>query len=398
MSTLLERLKERNEKVIMNTYARYPLGVSRGKGTRLYDLEGREYVDLLAGIAVNALGYSHPEITQAIREQADKLIHVSNLFYQEEQTALAETLLTTCDNGQVFFCNSGAEANEGAIKLARRYQHRILNKSAFEVITFSGSFHGRTLATLTATGQDKIKDGFDPLPAGFKIIPWGDLEVLQSAIGDNTAAILTEVIQGEGGINIMSQEYALAMERICREKGILLIIDEIQTGLGRTGRFWGFQNYGLKPDIFTSAKALAAGLPMGAIVATPEVAKAFGPGSHATTFGGGPLVSAAARAFLKVLIRDNLSERAAVLGQIAKEIFLATKERFPEKISDVRGLGLLIGIELTFPGKDVWKALLDKGFIINLTQDKILRLLPPLIIEEQDLMNFAAALEEVLQN
>ena len=397
MNSLYNDWQEREKNSIMSTYGRYPLAVARAEGNRLYAPDGKEYVDLLAGIAVNSLGHCRPELIQAMVEQAQNLDHVSNLFLQEPQIVLAEKLLSTCDAGKVFFCNSGAEANEGAIKLARRYMRKVRGVDAHEIITLRGSFHGRTLATLTATGQEgKIKDGFGPLPSGFRTIPFGDVCALRESITDQTAAVMIEMIQGEGGVRPLPQEFVDALLALREEKGFLLIVDEVQTGLCRTGRFWAHQRYNVRPDIFTTAKALANGLPMGAVLATDDVAKGFEPGSHATTFGGGPIVSAVASKVLDIMLDEKLAERAEEVGKAARAALRDVVIEHPDKILNVRGVGLMIGIELAFPGQDVWRTLLDKGFVLNLTQGSVLRLLPPLTIALQDLQNFAAALSEIL--
>jgi acetylornithine aminotransferase len=396
MSEAFDALRAREQASVMSTYGRYPLAVASADGCRLRDLDGREYTDLLAGIAVCNLGHCQPEVAEVVAAKARELVHVSNLFYQREQVELAEALKATCHMGKVFFCNSGAEANEGAIKLARRYMRTVKNRDAYEIVTLTQSFHGRTLATLTATGQDKIKFGFDPLPEGFVTVPAGDIGAMRAAVGECTAAVLLECIQGEGGVKPFSQDYLDAVATLCRERDVLFMIDEVQTGMCRTGTFWAFQNYGLTPDVFTCSKALANGLPMGAVLATDAVAAGFVPGSHATTFGGGALVSAAALKTIEIMNRDKIAERAGRLGDFAQALFGEVQDRFPDKIADVRGLGLMLGIELTFPGAGVWKALLDKGFILNLTQDTVLRLLPPLVIEQEDLKRFAEALGEVL--
>lgn len=396
MSHALEALKARQDRAVMNTYGRYPIGLSRGEGARLYDLDGREYLDFLAGIAVVNLGHCHPEITRAVCGQMARLVHVSNLFYQQEQVDLAEALLATWRPGRVFFCNSGAEANEGAIKLARRYQHAVRGQDRHELVTLKDSFHGRTLATLTATGQDKVKDGFAPLPEGFVCVPPEDLEAMRAAIGPRTAAVLLEVIQGEGGARPLDAQYLRDVQALCRDRGVLFMVDEVQTGLCRTGRFWAHQHFGLEPDVITVAKGLANGLPMAAVLATEEVARGFVPGSHATTFGGGPVLSVAALKVLEIMRRDRLDERARLLGEHALAVFEGLRRKHPDKIKDVRGLGLLLGVELTGNGKVVWEKLLDRGFLLNLTHDTVLRLLPPLIIEREDLDRFAEALDDVL--
>jgi acetylornithine aminotransferase len=391
-----EDIKQGEASALCRTYARYPLAVSRAEGTRLYTPEGRVYTDLLAGIAVCNLGHSHPELVEVICAQAGKLIHVSNLFYQEEQVALANRLLGTTHLGRVFFCNSGAEANEGAIKLARRYMREGRGEERFEIITLSGSFHGRTLATLTATGQDKIKIGFGPLPQGFITVPFADLAAMEAAMTERTAAVLIEMIQGEGGVKPLPEDYAQGLAALCAEKGVLLIVDEIQTGVGRTGKFWAHQHLGLTPDIVTVAKGLAGGLPMGAVMCTEEVSKGFPPGSHGTTFGGNALISAVADKVIEIIERDDLCGRAARMGDWLRGRLEGIRSRLPERIAEVRVHGLMIGIELTHPGAEVWKALLEQGFVLNLTQDTVLRLLPPLVITEEELESFCQALESIL--
>lgn len=391
-----EDIKQGEASALCRTYARYPLAVSRAEGTKLYTPEGRVYTDLLAGIAVCNLGHSHPELVEVIRAQAGKLIHVSNLFYQEEQVALAKSLLGTSHLQRVFFCNSGAEANEGAIKLARRYMREGRGEERFEIITLSGSFHGRTLATLTATGQDKIKTGFGPLPEGFITVPFADLEAMEAAMNERTAAVLIEMIQGEGGVKPLPEDYVRGLAALCAAKGVLLIVDEIQTGVGRTGKFWAHQHAGLKPDIVTVAKGLAGGLPMGAVMCTEEVSKGFPPGSHGTTFGGNALISAVASKVIEIIERDDLCGRAARMGDWLRGRLEGIRSRFPEKIAEVRVHGLMVGIELTHPGAEVWKELLGQGFVLNLTQDTVLRLLPPLVITEEELEAFCLALESIL--
>lgn len=391
-----EDIKQGEASALCRTYARYPLAISRAEGTKLFTPEGRAYTDLLAGIAVCNLGHSHPELVEVICDQAKKLVHVSNLFYQEEQVALAARLLGTSHLKRVFFCNSGAEANEGAIKLARRYMREGRGEERFEIITLSGSFHGRTLATLTATGQDKIKTGFGPLPEGFITVPFGDLAAMEKAMTGRTAAVLIEMIQGEGGVKPLPEDYVQGLAALCAEKGVLLIVDEIQTGVGRTGKFWAHQHLGLRPDIVTVAKGLAGGLPMGAVMCSEEVSKGFPPGSHGTTFGGNALISAVADKVIEIIERDDLCGRAARMGDWLRGRLEGIKSRLPEQIAEVRVHGLMIGIELTHPGAEVWKALLEQGFVLNLTQDTVLRLLPPLVITKEELESFCQALESVL--
>ena len=396
MSSTFDAIRKEEESLLFKTYARYPIAVTRGKGSRLWDCDGKEYVDLLAGIAVTGLGHCNEELAEVMAAQARKLIHVSNLFYQEEQLVLARRLLATAHFGKAFFCNSGAEANEAAIKLARRYQQRVKNKDAYEVITFEGCFHGRTLATVAATGQARFQDGFAPMPDGFTQIPWGDPAALESAVSGKTAAVLLEMVQGEGGIRPVTREFVQAVARICRENDVLFMVDEVQAGLGRTGKWWAFQHFDVRPDVLTVAKSLANGLPMGAMLAVDEAAKAFVSGSHATTFGAGALVSMVAEKMLAIMERDKLVERAGTLGRWAMDRFRAIGGKYPGAITEVRGLGLMIGIQLAFPGKEIWEALLQKGFILNLTQERVLRLLPALTVSQEELESFAVALEELL--
>ncbi|XPV77799.1 MAG: aspartate aminotransferase family protein [Desulfovibrio sp.] len=391
------KLKAREEGLICHTYGRYPLTIKSGKGSKLYDFDGKEYIDLLAGIAVTNLGHCNEELHQTMVEQGTKLIHVSNLFYQEEQLELAEKLLSTCGADRVFFANSGAESNEAAIKLARRYQRTVLKKEAYEIITLTNSFHGRTMATLTATGQDGlITEGFAPYPEGFTHVPAEDIKALKAAANDKTAAIMVEVIQGEGGIRPLSQEYVTAVANFCKENDILLIVDEIQSGMCRSGKFWAHQHYGIVPDIFTSSKALANGLPMGAMLATEKVAAGFVPGSHATTFGGGALTSKVAAKVIEIMLRDDIAGRAEIVGRFALSEIESLKARHPQYIIEGRGKGLMLGIELASNGQDVFEALVKRGFILNLSHGCVLRLVPALTIAKEDIQSFMKALDEVL--
>ena len=397
MSQACAAVKAGEESLLCRSYSRDPLAIVRGKGSRLWDVDGKEYVDLLAGIAVTALGHCNDEICAALEAQCHKLWHVSNLFYQEEQLELATLLLSTSHHGKAFFCNSGAEANEACIKLARRYMRSVKKRDAYEIITLGGCFHGRTLGALAATGRESLSQGFTPLPEGFKQVAAGDLAALEAAITPATAAVLVEVVQGEGGVVPLPADYLHGVEALCRKHDILLMCDEVQAGLCRTGNFWAFQNYGLTPDIISMAKSLANGLPMGAMLATDEVAQGFEAGSHATTFGGGALVSAVAAKTVEIMLRDHLSERAGALGEHMKEQLAALQQRVPGKIREVRGLGLMLGIELTVSGKDVWEELLRRGYICNLSHGVTLRLLPPLNIDQADLDSFVATLEDILK-
>jgi acetylornithine aminotransferase len=397
MSNKYDALVARANTVLCQTYGRYPLAFEKARGARLTDLDGREYVDLLAGIAVANLGHSHPELVRVMADQGADLVHISNLFYQPRQVELAEKLVGTCACDRVFFCNSGAEANEAAIKLARRFMRTVRYKDAGEIITLVGSFHGRTLGTLTATGQGgRIKEGFDPLPEGFTHVPAGDIDALRAAMGPQTAAFMLEMIQGEGGVLPMDEAYVQAAAELCRERNVLFIVDEVQTGMCRTGKFWAHQHYGVEPDIFTVSKALANGLPMGAMLAKEHVARGFVPGSHATTFGGGGVVSAVACKTIDIMLRDDIAGRARDMGKLAKEAFLKLQAKHPGKIVIVRGMGLMIGVELAKDGDKTHAALRERGFVCNLAHGKVLRLLPPLTIAAEDLLAFAAALDDIL--
>ncbi len=395
-----EKIEEFEKRVLFNTYARYPLEIVRGEGVWLYDSSGKRYCDFLAGISVCNLGHCNPEINEVIKEQISKLIHVSNLFYQRPQLELAESLLSTSNMDLVFFSNSGAEANEAAIKLARRYMQKVKKEDRYKIITLEGSFHGRTLATLAATGQEKVKEGFDPLPPGFVHVPINDKESLNRFVDKSTSAIMIEVIQGEGGVRPVDVEFLKEIQKICKEKEILFIIDEIQTGLGRTGYFWAYQFADLDPDIITSAKALANGLPIGAMMAKSFLKDAFPPGSHGSTFGGGPLVCSVANKVIEIIKRDKLYERAKTLGDELIKKLKELKEEFSKDIIEVRGRGLMIGIEFENAdrAKLVWEKLLENGFISNITQQKVIRLLPPLIIKEEHIEMFVGALTSILKS
>lgn len=397
MSSKYDALVARDKKVLCQTYGRYPLAIEKAVGSRMVDLDGREYIDLLSGIAVANLGHSHPELLAVMREQAEELIHVSNLFYQPKQVELAEKLLSTCAMDRVFFCNSGAEANEAAIKLARRFMRTVRYKDAHEIITLTGSFHGRTLATLTATGQQgRIKEGFEPLPAGIFSVPMGDIEALKAAVTSKTAAVLIEMVQGEGGVLPLPEAYVREVQALCHEANCLFMVDEIQTGLCRTGRFWAHQHYDLSPDVFTVAKGLANGLPMGAMLAKEHVARGFAPGSHATTFGGGGVLSAVASKVIDIMLRDDLAGRALKMGELVREALQKVQAKHAGKITNIRGQGLMIGIELAVGGNAVHAALRERGFICNLAHGTVLRLLPALTIGADDLLAFAAALDDIL--
>jgi len=367
----------------MGTYRRFPIVLTKGKGVRVWDSNGKEYLDFVAGIAVCSLGHSHPVVVEAIKRQVETLMHVSNLYYIEPQINFARRLVENSFADKVFFCNSGAEANEGAIKLARKYAFENMAPGCCELITMNDSFHGRTLATITATGQKKFQVGFEPLPEGFKYVPYNDLEALAAAVTDRTCGVLLEPIQGEGGIRIPDDDYLRKVRALCDDTGILMILDEVQVGMGRTGRLFACEHDGVKPDIMTLAKALGNGFPMGAVLATDRVASAFVPGSHASTFGGNPLAMAAGLAVLETMLKDGFLENCRRLGKYFLESLENLKIKYPF-VEEVRGRGLILGMELTFEGADIVRSCMEKGLLINCTNGNVLRFVPPLIITESD--------------
>jgi acetylornithine/N-succinyldiaminopimelate aminotransferase len=385
-----------SEKYIAHTYNRYPLLLVRGKGTRVWDLDGKEYLDFFAGLAVCNLGHCHPKVVKAIQAQAEKLIHVSNLYYIEPQIQLASLLCKNSFAGKVFFCNSGAEANEGALKLARKYAKEKIGEDRYEVITMENSFHGRTLATLTATAQKKYHKGYAPLMPGFKYVPFNDLNAVREAIGPKTCAVLLEPIQGEGGVNIPSEGYLKGLREICDEKGILLILDEVQVGMGRTGKLFAYEHEDMKPDLLTVAKSLAGGVPIGALLIRDEIAKSFEPGDHASTFGGNPLATAAGVAALSAILEEGMLDHCQRVGQYFLSRLDEIKKKFPF-VQDVRGRGLILGMELKIEGAEIVKKMMKKGFLINCTAGNVLRFLPPLIVTEEEVDRMVRALEEVFK-
>jgi acetylornithine aminotransferase len=385
------------DQVMAKTYKRFPIVLDKGSGCFLYDTEGRRYTDFVAGIAVCNLGHSHPRICQALVNQSSMLWHVSNLYYTVPQIELGNWLVGHSFADRVFFCNSGAEANEAAIKLARKYFKECNEANRFRIITMERSFHGRTMATLSATGQDKIKQGFDPVLEGFDFVPYDDVEMLNKQIGPATCAVMIEPIQGEGGVRCPDSNYFKAVRKICDDAGVLLIFDEIQTGMGRTGKLFAYEHYGIEPDIMTLAKALANGLPVGAMLAKDQIAEAFGPGAHATTFGGTPIVTAAALEVCKVLEDEQLIDQCRNMGAYFKEKLSELKDRY-KIVAEVRGAGLLLGMKLTIDGAPIVSECMQKGFLINCIQENILRFAPPLIIKHEDIDALIECLDEVLEN
>jgi acetylornithine aminotransferase len=390
-----EELRQDADRFLMNTYARVPISIVRGRGCRVYDLEGREYLDFVAGLAVSVLGHSHPDLVAAIQKQAQHLLHTSNLYYTEPQVRLAERLVRHSFAKRVFFCNSGAEANEAAIKLARRYAHQRYGPDRYEIITMLQSFHGRTLATLTATGQDKVQLGFEPLLPGFHYVPFNDLSAIEQAITPKTAAILLEPIQGEGGVRVADRAYLKALRALCTERDVLLMFDEVQTGMGRTGTLFAYEQFGVEPDVMTLAKGLGGGVPIGACLATERAAEALGPGTHASTFGGNPLACAAGLAVLRALVDGEVLGNCRRMGEYLAKGLLDCKSHL-SIVKEVRGLGLLQGMELAIDGKPVVTDCLARGLLINCTMDRVLRFVPPLIITQREIDRLLDTLSQVL--
>jgi len=386
-----------SEQYVAHTYARYPVVLVRGKGTRVWDQEGEEYLDFVSGLAVCNLGHCHPRVVKTIQGQAEKLIHVSNFYYIEPQIQLASLLCKHSFADKVFFCNSGAEANEGAFKLARKFGKEKTGKDRYEIITMEGSFHGRTLATLTATGQEKFHKGYEPLMPGFKYVPFNDIGAVKKAIDPKTCAVMVEPIQGEGGVNCPSEGYLKALREVCDENKLLLMFDEVQVGMGRTGKLFAYEHEGVEPDILTLAKSLAGGVPIGALLIKKEISDGFKPGDHASTFGGNPLASAAGVAALTAILEEGMLENCRKMGDYFLSELDKMKNKFPF-IKEVRGKGLILGMELKMDGSSMVKEMLKKRVLINCTMGNVLRFLPPLIVTKEEIDRVVAALEEVFSN
>lgn len=391
---------------VMNTYGRFPIALERGRGCRVWDTQGKEYLDFVAGIATCTLGHAHPSLIEAVTQQIQKLHHVSNLYYIPEQGELAEWLVRNSCADRVFFCNSGAEANEAAIKLARKYAHRVLDLEQPVILTANASFHGRTLATVTATGQPKYHKDFEPLVDGFHYIPYNDIEALKHAIADidegnrRVAALMLEPLQGEGGVNAGDVAYFQAARQICDETGILLIVDEVQVGMGRSGKLWGHEYLGIEPDIFTSAKGLAGGIPMGAMLCRKSC-DLFEPGTHASTFGGNPFACAVALAVIRTIERDDLLTNVRDRGEQLRAKLQQIVDRYSHIFTEVRGWGLIDGLEidstLELTSIELVKAAMDCGLLLVPAGTKVLRFLPPLIVSEAEINEAIVKLEMAIQ-
>jgi len=380
-----------NKYVIAN-YGRLPRVIVKGEGSYMYDVDGNKILDMFPGWAVSGIGHCHPKVVEALRKQAGELLHIDNTFYSEQQGELAKLLSERAFGGKCFFCNSGAEANEAALKLARLYT----SQEKYKFITAEGSFHGRTFATVTATAQPKYHEGFLPLLPGFVYVPFNDISALESAFSDEVAAVLVEPIQGEGGINVATAEYLQAIRRLCDERGAVMILDEVQTGMGRTGKWFGYQHFDVEPDIITMAKALGGGIAIGAMMAREEIAASLVPGKHASTFGGNCLACAAGISVIKAIEEDNLLENAAELGLYIKNKLEQLKQQH-SMIDSVRGIGLMIGVQLTGPGKEIVDKCLEKGLRINCTNNTVLRLMPAMIATKDQIDQAIEILDTVLK-
>jgi len=392
----MQEIMEISKRVIMNTYGRFPLVITKGKGCKLWAKDGREYLDFVSGLAACNLGHSHPNVVEAIKKQSETLIHVSNLFYTEPQINLAELLVKHSFADKVFFCNSGAEANEAAIKLARKYSRDHFGEGRYGIISMNASFHGRTMATITATGQSKFHDGFEPLLEGFSYIPYNNLDALKKRISGSTCAILLEPIQGEGGVNVPSPDFLREVREICDKHKLLVIFDEVQTGFGRTGTLFAYETTGMVPDIMTVAKSMAGGVSMGAALATDKVASSFGPGTHASTFGGNPLASAAGVVAMETITREGFLADARSTGEYLHSKLLDMAKN-KKGIKEVRGRGFMWGIELTHEGGSAVSYCFERGLIINCVKDNVLRMLPPIVVSKEEIDKAISILDGVLQ-
>lgn len=395
MLIMKDEIIEKAEKVIANTYKRPSIVIEKGKGCKVWDTDGKSYIDFVAGVAVCSLGHAHPRVAKALCRQADILFHVSNLYYTVPQVELAAWLVENSFADKVFFCNSGAEANEAAIKLARKYFSDTCEKERFKIISMEKSFHGRTMATLSATGQLKVKKGYDPILNGFDFVPFNDIDALADKIDDSTCAVLLEPIQGEGGVRCPSPDYLKKVRALCDKTGSLLIFDEIQTGIGRTGKLFAYQHFGVEPDIMTLAKALGNGLPIGAMLAKDHVASAFVHGSHASTFGGTPVVTSAALEVLKIIFEEKILEHCEKIGAYFMERLKWLKDRH-DSVKELRGMGLMLAVELDAEGERVVNECRERGFLVNCIQDKVIRFIPPLVISKEEIDALILCLDDIL--
>jgi predicted acetylornithine/succinylornithine family transaminase len=379
---------------VLPTYGKLPVCLVRGKGSRVWDLEGREYIDFFPGWGVSGLGHCHPRVVSAVKEQAAKMLHISNNFYNVKQAQLAEEIAKAAFPSRCFFCNSGAEASEAAVKFARKYGK---DTGRYEIISMRQSFHGRTLAGIAVTGQEKVQKGFEPLPLGFCYAVLNDLESVKKAINPKTVGIFLEPIQGEGGINVASKDFMTGLRKLCDENDMLLILDEVQTGMGRTGKMFGYQHYGIEPDLMTLAKSLGSGVPIGALVVHNRIKKSvFEAGTHGSTYGGNPLVAAAALAVFKAIRKEHLLKRSQEMGDYLTQKLEQMKQKYPAWIKEIRGMALMRAVQLSAPGAPLVDEALKKGLLINCTQENVLRIMPALTIPKKFLDRGLAILDECL--
>lgn len=390
-----EEIYAKDARDYLPVFARYQIVLDHGDGVYVYDTQGKKYIDYLGGIAVNVLGHNFPKLAKAIADQAAKMIHCSNLYYTQVQADAASKLVALSGLGKVFFGNSGAEANEGAIKLARKYAHSF-DPEKSQIITAWHSFHGRTLATLTATGQPKYQEGFGPLPGAFDYVEYGDIEALEKMMSDKTCAVMLETIQGEGGVYVPPADYFKKVRALCDKYNAVLILDEVQCGMGRTGKFFAYEQFGIKPDIVTLAKGLAGGVPIGAFIASDKVAAVFHAGDHGSTFGGNPLACAASNVVIDEISSTERLNAVNEVGTYLKSKLEGFREKYPALIKEVRGMGLILGMQLTKPGRDIVNACLAEGAIINCTAGDVLRFVPPLIVTKKQVDELCEIMERVL--
>ncbi len=396
MSNSVDTILSLADTYLAPNYGSRDLTLVRGEGAYVWDVEGRRYADLLAGLGVNNLGHCHPRVVEAIRQQAGELLHISNLYLNEPQIALAKLLVENSGADQVFFCNSGTEAVEAAIKVARRYSFDHFGEGRYEIVTLENSFHGRTMGAISATGQPKFHQGFEPILQGFNYVPINDIEAMKEAVNERTCAVMLEPVQGEGGVYPCHAEYLRQVRELCDEKNLLLIFDEIQCGLGRSGHLFASEAFQVEPEIITLSKSLAGGVPIGAMLAKKEVMKSLVPGTHAATFGGNPLSSAAGVAALQTLIEEELPQRSLRLGENFLQQLGELQQKHAQAVLQVRGLGLMIGVEMSFPVKDLLKGLREKGYIAGSAGPNVLRFLPPLIVEESLLEQVVKELDSLI--
>lgn len=392
-----QEIMEMGQKYVMNTYGRLPMALVRGEGAYVWDAEGKQYLDFVSGLAVNSLGHCHPTVVEAIREQAGKLMHVSNMYWIEPQVRLAQMLVENSAMDKAFFCNSGAEANEGAIKLARKYARKYMGPEKYEIITFEKSFHGRTLAAITATAQPKYQKDLDPLPQGFKYVPFNDFAALEAAVSPNTCAIMMEPVQGEGGVNVADYGFMQKVKQLCADKHLLLIFDEVQCGLARTGKLFAYEHFGVEPDIMTLAKAIAGGFPMGVLMAKEKVAECFQPGDHASTFGGNPLAAAAGCAAMSILADQAFLAETTEKGSYFAEQLNKLQHKYAF-ITDVRGKGLILGLGISVEGKHIVDTCLANELLINCVGSNVLRFLPPLIVSKEHIDTAVAIIDQAMSH